>query len=163
MLNRRQVDAIDIWKPDLPDVPDNLDISFWDLNDRLTSTFGRDTFDLIHSRCVGPGIKRGRWDGYIRDIARLLRPGGWVQMAEYYYNIQSDSGRLTEDHSIYKWGQTYRAVMEHFLDREPRIGQHLADKLGRAGLHNIHTRAFQIPIGDWPTGEVEFHFPSCTE
>lgn len=139
-------------------MPDNLEISFWDLNDRLTETFERETFDLIHSRCVGPGIKKDRWNGYIRDIARLLRRGGWVQMAEYYYHIQSDNGRLTEEHSIYKWAQTYRAVMEHYLDRDPRVGRSLAEKLERAGLRDIHARAFQIPIGSWSTGEIGFRF-----
>jgi len=71
-------------------------------------------------------------------------------MAEYYYNIQSDTGRLGEDHAMYKWGVTYRALME--VDRDPRIGRHLVDKLRNAGLHDIHSRSYRIPIGPWPRG-----------
>ncbi len=146
--------AIDIWPADLPEVPDNLELDLGDLNESLTSTYTSNTFDLIHSRCVGPGIKKGRWSGYIRDIVRLLRRGGWVQMVEFYYNIQSDCGRLTEHHAMHKWGVTYRATME-YIDRDPRIGRSLADKLRSAGLHDVHSRTFQLPIGTWPRGEYD--------
>jgi len=124
------------------------------LNEPLTSTYRSNSFDLIHSRCVGPGIKKSRWSSYIRDLARLLRRGGWVQMVEYYYNIQSDSGRLTDNHAMHRWGVTYRRTME-YIDRDPRIGRSLADKLRNAGLHDVHARTFQMPIGPWPTGEYD--------
>jgi len=75
-------------------------------------------------------------------------------MVEFYYNIQSDSGRLTENHAMYKWGVTYRATME-YIDRDPRIGRTLADKLRSAGLHDVHARTFQIPIGAWSRGEYD--------
>jgi hypothetical protein len=135
-------------------VPDNLELEFWDLNQPLTSTYRSNSFDLIHSRCVGPGIKKGRWSSYIRDLARLLKRGGWVQMVEYYYNIQSDTGRLTDNHAMYKWGVTYRATME-LIDRDPRIGRTLAEKLRNAGLHDVHSRTYQIPIGPWAGGEYD--------
>lgn len=142
--------AVDIWSADLPDVPDNLDIQFWNLNDPLTRLFDPNTFDLIHSRCVGPGIKRSRWNSYITELARLLRRGGWLQMAEYYYNIQSDSGRLREDHAMYKWGVTYRGLMED--DRDPRVGRSLVDKMRNAGFRDVYSHTYRIPIGPWSGG-----------
>ena len=39
-------------------------------------------FDFIHSRMLNGGIKAEQWDGYVEDIFRILKPGGWVQMAE---------------------------------------------------------------------------------
>jgi predicted methyltransferase len=33
--------------------------------------------------------------GYIRDIFRVLKPGGWCQIVEIYFNAQSDNGTLT--------------------------------------------------------------------
>jgi hypothetical protein len=38
----------------------------------------------------------GRWESYLRDIFRVIRPGGWCQMVELYLNCQSDNGKLTE-------------------------------------------------------------------
>src|ERR1700712_5027166 len=134
-----------------------MDCEIWNLNDPLRPTYRSNYYDLIHSRCVGPGINKDRWRGYIADIVRLLRRGGWVQCAEFYYNIQSDSGRLTESHALYRWGQGYRAAMER--DRDPRIGRTLSDKMRQAGLSDVSSRTFHIPIGDWPTGECHF----CSE
>jgi Methyltransferase domain len=149
----QQVTAIDVFPADLPDEPDNLEREIWNLNDPLTPTYRSHHYDLVHSRCVGPGIKKDRWRGYIRDLARLCSRGGWVQCAEWYYNIQSDSGRLNEQHYIYKWGEAYRSAMES--DRDPRVGRTLASRLREAGLTNVDERSFRVPIGDWPTGEFD--------
>jgi hypothetical protein len=145
------VTAIDIYPAELDDEPENLECQIWDLNDKLTDTYRTSHYDLIHSRCVGPGIRKDRWRGYVRDISRLLARGGWVQMAEFYYNIQSDSGRLTTNHALYRWGLGYRTAMER--DRDPRVGPSLKDKLVHAGLSEVNGHTMRVPIGDWPTGE----------
>lgn len=44
---------------------------------------------------VAGGIHSNQWRNYIRDIFRVLRPGGWCQMVEVYFNAQSDNGTLT--------------------------------------------------------------------
>lgn len=45
------------------------------------------------------GIHANRWQSYMTDILRVLRPGGWCQMVELYANVQSDNGTLTESKS----------------------------------------------------------------
>lgn len=145
--------AVDVFPTTLPDQPTNLDCQIWDLNDSMTPTYNRNHYDFIHSRCVGPGIRRDRWSGYIRDMKTLLKPNGWVQVAEYYHNIQSDSGRLTQDHALYKWGVMYRGLMHEHLNRDPRVGPSLADKLRHRSFRHVRARCFRIPIGEWPTGE----------
>lgn len=40
------------------------------------------------------GIHANRWRSYVQDILRVLRPGGWCQMVEIYFNAQSDNGTL---------------------------------------------------------------------
>jgi predicted methyltransferase len=44
---------------------------------------------------VAGGIHANRWRSYVRDIFRVLKPGGWCQMVEIYFNAQSDNGTLT--------------------------------------------------------------------
>ncbi len=58
--------------------------------------FPSNHFDLVNSRLVAGGINSERWTGYIRDILRCLRPGGWVQMVEIDFNAQSDNGALAD-------------------------------------------------------------------
>lgn len=142
--------AIDIYPTELSEAPENVEFEIWDLNERLIPQYTRGYYDLVHSRCVGPGIRRDRWPTYLRDLRSLLSRGGWVQCAEFYYNIQSDSGRLRETHELYRWGQGYRAAMDR--DRDPRIGISLGEKLTQAGFIDVETRTYHIPIGDWPAG-----------
>jgi SAM-dependent methyltransferase len=57
-------------------------------------TFRSNHFDVVHSQMVAGGIHANRWRSYIRDIFRVLKPGGWCQMVEIYFNAQSDNGTL---------------------------------------------------------------------
>jgi SAM-dependent methyltransferase len=50
-------------------------------------TFPNHHFDLVHSQMVATGIHAHRWTQYIRDMFRVVRPGGWCQMIEVYYNV----------------------------------------------------------------------------
>jgi hypothetical protein len=113
-------------------------------------TYNAGYYDLIHSRCISPGLRKNRWPRYLQELRRLLNRGGWAQVSEFYYNIQSDSGRLTETNELFRWGQVYRTLMES--DRDPRVGRTLGDKLREAGFVDVQTRTFHVPIGDWPTG-----------
>ena len=71
-------------------------------------------------------------------------------MSEYYFNFQSDSGSLTKDHALYKWGLQYRRATES--NRDPRIGGKLKDLLRASGLVNVQTKYIAIPIGGWSRG-----------
>ncbi|KAI9903942.1 hypothetical protein N3K66_000471 [Trichothecium roseum] len=88
-----EVLGIDISPHMLPEeTPDNLEFQIDDLNGSFT--FEDDFFDVVHSQMVTGGIHAHRWRSYIRDIFKVLRPGGWCQMVEIYPNAQSDNGTL---------------------------------------------------------------------
>lgn len=69
--------------------------------DNSSSTFPSNHFDLVNSRLMAGGIHANRWRHYMADIFRVLRPGGWCQMVEIYFNAQSDNGTLTDSRSIH--------------------------------------------------------------
>ncbi|KAF2264042.1 S-adenosyl-L-methionine-dependent methyltransferase [Lojkania enalia] len=152
-----EVTGIDIYPLLISDQPSNLFLYGYNLNDRLNDpeVFERNAYDLIHSRFVGPGIKRNRWPSYIRDMKSLLKPNGWLQMAEYYPNIQSDSGRLTTQSALTRWFQTYAAAMESHSNRDPRIGQRLRQYMTEAGLRDVGGSTFNLPIGAWHQDPVQ--------
>lgn len=148
-----QVTALDIFPADLPDQPDNLTCEVWNLNDRLIPTYTQGHYDLIHSRCVSLGLKKNRWPSYIRELRSLLREEGWVQLVEYYYIIQSDSGRLTSGHALQEWGEVFRAAIDG--ERDPRVGRQLGAILTAAGSEAVEFRSYSLPIGDWPAGKYD--------
>jgi hypothetical protein len=86
----------------------------------------------------------------------LLRPNGWVQLMEYYPNIQSWSGRLTEQSAITRWYQAYVHSMER-ANRNPRVGQRLQQFLTDAGFRDVGGTIFHIHIGGWDPGMLHHH------
>ncbi|KAF2733005.1 S-adenosyl-L-methionine-dependent methyltransferase [Polyplosphaeria fusca] len=146
-----EVTGIDIYPILITDQPENLILYGYNLNDRLNDpeVFQRNAYDLIHSRFVGPGIKKNRWASYVRDMKPLLRPNGWLQMVEYYPNIQSDSGRLSPQSALTRWFQAYARAMEDYSDRNPRVGQRLQQYMLDAGLRDVGGTAINLPIGAW--------------
>ncbi|KAJ5175960.1 uncharacterized protein N7482_001837 [Penicillium canariense] len=118
--------------------PDDVD----DLNQRFT--FPPNHFDLVHSRLLATGIHRSRWPSYIRDIVRVLRPGGWVQMTEMYFNVQSDNGSLTDQHALRRWSTQYMRALED--RKELRIGSRLRSYFTESGLVEVDTKMIPLPL-----------------
>ncbi|KAF4631398.1 hypothetical protein G7Y89_g6735 [Cudoniella acicularis] len=119
---RCEVLGIDInpWQPE--EIPRNL------------FTFPAHNFDLVHSQMMANGIHVNRWTEYLRDMFRVTRPGGWCQMVELYYNVQSDNGSLTDgsskdrnskcmrlssfhtDHALRQWSTRYLESLQSLKD-----------------------------------------------
>ncbi|KAF5719256.1 methyltransferase [Fusarium mundagurra] len=83
--------------------PDNMELQVDDLNGRFT--FRSNHFDVVHSQMVAGGIHANRWRSYIRDIFRVLNPGGWCQMVEIYFNAQSDNATIQRSAGTTSIGQ----------------------------------------------------------
>ncbi|KAF2180497.1 S-adenosyl-L-methionine-dependent methyltransferase [Zopfia rhizophila CBS 207.26] len=146
-----EVTAVDIYPADLPEVPDNLLCEIYNLNNSLNDPeiFEPNAFDLINSRFVAPGIHRNRWRSYVRDMKALLRPGGWLQMVEYYLNFQSYGGSLPTNSNLSAWWREYASAMD--TDREPRIAHQLQGLMTAAGFREVGGSVFNLPIGPWDT------------
>ncbi|KMU73745.1 hypothetical protein CISG_03795 [Coccidioides immitis RMSCC 3703] len=137
------VDVSPHMRPD--DTPDNLWLQVDDLNRHFT--FGYNQFDLVHSRLVASGINQDRWPRYLRDIVRSLKRGGWAQMVEIYFNIQSDNGALTENHALRKWSSSYIKALEGVKD--VRAGMKLTSLMTSAGLVDIESKMIPLPLSGW--------------
>jgi hypothetical protein len=143
----------------LPDQPDNLYLFSYNLNDRLNQpeVFESRPYDLIHSRFVAPGIKRSRWASYVRDMRVLLRPRGWIQLAEYQLHIMSNNGRATEQSAVYRWWQGYARAMTD-LHHDPRVGPRLHDIVSAAGFRDVQVQYMRLPVGGWDPGTYGVRF-----
>ncbi|KAE8349166.1 S-adenosyl-L-methionine-dependent methyltransferase [Aspergillus coremiiformis] len=142
-----EVTGVDIFPYiDPNDTPDNLWLQVDDLN--CPFTFSPDHFDLVHSRLLATGINRDRWPSYIEDIKRVLKPGGWVQLIEIYFNIQSYSGLMDETHALRQWSSQLMGSLQEMKD--PRVGTKLANLLAAAGLENIRSEMIALPFSAWP-------------
>ncbi|KAI9874882.1 MAG: hypothetical protein M1830_009179 [Pleopsidium flavum] len=122
-----------------------------DLNQSFT--FRPNTFDLVHSRLVASGINKSRWPTYLRDIVRALKPGGWLQMVELYYNCQSYNGSITDGHALRQWSTKYLQSLEDVKDL--RAPMRLQGMMGAAGLVNLEHRMIELPLCGWSNNPRE--------
>ncbi|OJJ32197.1 hypothetical protein ASPWEDRAFT_53883 [Aspergillus wentii DTO 134E9] len=141
-----EVIGIDIsphMKPD--DTPENLWLQVDDLNRPFT--FPSNYFEFVHSRLLSTGLNRSRWPGYIRDIKRVLKPGGWVQLVELYFNVQSDNGSITEQHALRQWSTRFMGAFQDSKDL--RVVTRLRDLLMAAGLVEVDVKMIPLPLCPW--------------
>ncbi|KAJ9629893.1 hypothetical protein H2203_002277, partial [Taxawa tesnikishii (nom. ined.)] len=123
----------------------------WNLNNPFRSDgdeLRRIRYDLINSRFLAEGIDATRWPAYIRDLRGRLTEGGWLQMLEFNLNIQSDSGRREEAHSLVTWMDHYSQAMQR-LQRDPLVGNKLQQYMAAAGLVDVRYERQRLPIGPW--------------
>ncbi|KZL66760.1 UMTA methyltransferase, partial [Colletotrichum tofieldiae] len=147
-----EVVAIDICPHIWPDeslTPTNLNLQVDDLNGRFT--FPSNHFDLVHSQMMAGGIHSNRWRDYIRDTFRVLRPGGWCQMVEIYFNAQSDNGTLTQNHALRRWSRRYLDSMQPYKD--PRAPLQMQSWMQSAGFDSVETQMIPLPTCGWSSGE----------
>ncbi|TVY17995.1 Secondary metabolism regulator laeA [Lachnellula arida] len=147
-----QVLGVDInpWQPE--EVPRNLYLQVDDLNRTQVASLPH-TFDLVHSRMMASGIHVNRWRDYVRDMFRVTRPGGWSQMVELYFNVQSDNGSLSDDHALRQWSTRYMESLEGLKDL--RVPLRLPNMMRDAGFVDVEHRMVMLHTCAWSTDPRE--------
>ncbi|KAJ6262429.1 hypothetical protein Dda_3237 [Drechslerella dactyloides] len=131
------------------ETPGNLWCQVDDLNEPFNFKPGE--FDFVHSRLVAPGINRSRWPSYLRDCFSVLKSGGWLQMVEIYFNVQSDNGTLTENHGLRRWSKTYLEIFEN--DKDLRVPTRMQSLMETAGFTQVQNRMIPLPLNGWSRNE----------
>lgn len=83
-------------------------------------------------------------------LSRVLKRGGWVQMIELYFNVQSDNGSITDEHALRRWSTQYMRALEDKKDL--RVGSRLRNMLTSAGLTEVDTKMIPLPLSAWSNG-----------
>jgi len=124
------------------------------------SSFPDDKFDLIQSRCIGAGIPDHRWLPYIKEIWRLTKPGGWIQLIEIDPIRYCDDSTMPEDSPLAKCERIVQRVLK---DKYSITSHGALDKLAkhvqRAGFIEINQFNFKAPIGKWAQDTGYLIFP----
>ena len=102
--------------------------------------FADASFDFVHQRLVFLAVPTARFQGVVNELARVTRPGGWVELVE--------GGGLSESsgEAVQTWLH-WLGVASAQRGIDARQGSQIGQFLTTAGLDNVHTREFLLPAG----------------
>jgi ubiquinone/menaquinone biosynthesis C-methylase UbiE len=96
-------------------------------------------FDFTHQRALLGAIPEAAWPGVARELARVTRSGGWVQLIEPAPAPHGGPGM----NALAQW--TQQASMRRGINTA--VGAQVGEFLRQAGLQEIHAREIEIPMG----------------
>lgn len=153
---------------DTVSTPSNLSFSYGDLT-KLPLPFEDNAFDLVYQRDLATVLPFKCWPGLIKELYRILCPGGVVQLVEY--------GRVVTSAifvCVIYYGLTINFIPELFYKKtgpvlslvndwivaacastgiDPFFTRSMNDFLSKAGFEDIREHVIEIPIGEWPEDE----------
>jgi ubiquinone/menaquinone biosynthesis C-methylase UbiE len=101
--------------------------------------FADASFDFVHQRLLVGAIPAARWPDVVRELVRVTRPGGWIQ--------------LIEPAPVPGGGPALAKLRGWMVEATRRRGidlllvEHIADLLQQVGLASVNGQTLNIPIG----------------
>ncbi len=99
------------------------------------------SFDFTHQRLLITAIPKDRWASVIAELARVTRPGGWVELAECGVPEHGGPGFMGI------WGSWIEFLQARGVDFT--LGHTLGRMLATGGLSHVTQRQLTFPMGDW--------------
>ena len=135
--------------------PTNVSYVIGDIRSLQERTRWAGKADLVFNRLLVLGMCD--WPGYIKEVAALLRPGGYVEMQDMVMSllqrtVSTDGSVRDIDLARNYWRVMSTAAEERGMDL--RCGEKLAGWMKDAGLEVVEERVFPFPLGDWMAREA---------
>ncbi|KAI9024345.1 S-adenosyl-L-methionine-dependent methyltransferase [Phycomyces nitens] len=108
-----------------------------------TLPFPDNTFDLVHQRDVATVVPAKDWPNLVKELQRVLKPGGRLQLVEYDILFKNPGPVLALVNEWYKIAASTIGVDPHYV-------RSMEPLLQNTGFEDIKETVFSIPIGEWP-------------
>ncbi|WIG61569.1 MAG: Methyltransferase type 11 [Ktedonobacterales bacterium] len=99
------------------------------------------TFDFTHMRLLFLAIPADRWPFVVSELARVTRPGGWVELVEA--GGERQGGPAVD--ALIDWGT--RMCAHRGID--VTYGARLGDLLSGTGMVHVQAREVALPLGHY--------------
>jgi SAM-dependent methyltransferase len=106
-----------------------------------------DHFDFVHGRDLLTAIRD--WPRLISQAFRVMRPGGWIQLASTIPDVQSDDNTLPPNCAFKEVGDTFLEMGEK-MGAPVTAPRRWSTQLERAGFINVEDVVLKIPSNPWP-------------
>ncbi len=120
--------------------PDNYRFVQGNVLERLP--FADGSFDFVHQRLLIAALPKERWPVVIRELVRVTKVGGWVELAEV---------GVVQDDPLNPLAQVWNTWIAFCRTKgiDITIGGTIGAMLKEAGLHNVEQHEIVFPIGKW--------------
>lgn len=123
-----------------PEVPENCYLRAGDV---LTSLpFPNHLFSYTHQRLLTAAIIAEKWPGVIRELVRVTRSGGWIELIEIDNQMQNAGPA-----SVHL--QTLMESVSKSMGFDGEVIRHLGNLLKQEGLQSVEMQRIFIPVGEW--------------
>jgi hypothetical protein len=109
-------------------------------------TLHPNTFDLIHIRGLLGAIED--WPALYQRCLRCLKPGGWLEQAEYSAQYISDDNSIPPNGAIVAFNAVGRECHKK-LNRELQIFESMKGHMINVGFESVTQHQYKWPIGPW--------------
>lgn len=99
--------------------------------------FDNDSFDFVHARLISPFVPIARWPAVLREMMRVLKPGGVIELVDLQTFPRTPSPSFQP---IAQLGEEFFAERGLFVG----VGDALQELLTQAGAQQVQQRAFDI-------------------
>jgi ubiquinone/menaquinone biosynthesis C-methylase UbiE len=106
--------------------------------------FADESFDFVHQRLMMPAIPLSSWPAVLRQLVRITRQGGFVELVEFGDRSEPRgpaTGRL--------WELCNALAASRRLDAAGTVLRSLDQHLRQAGMTDVRRHPVAIPIGTW--------------
>lgn len=107
------------------------------------------TFTYVHQRLLVAGLRKEEWLVALKEIYRVLKPGGWVEFHEALADHEGPEEYMNHAAHYLK----HQVFTSKGLDI--RINDRLPDLLKEAGFVEIVSDKKTFPLGKWAGKEAE--------
>jgi ubiquinone/menaquinone biosynthesis C-methylase UbiE len=107
--------------------------------------FADEAFDFVHQRLMFLAIPLAAWPAVVRDLARVTRPEGWVELVEGPALRLDNAGPAIE----HLRDLTLEIAKARGLDTSSTVADSLDDFLRQADLRNVEREEVRLPVGEW--------------
>ena len=104
--------------------------------------FPNDMFDYTHQRMLVMGVPLQRWPEAIRELVRVTKTHGWIELLELGTDIHP-AGPATAQ--LLAWSLSF--LRARGIDSSEM--RNLGTMLSQSGLNSVTSRPLDIPLGGW--------------
>jgi SAM-dependent methyltransferase len=140
-FSQAQVIGVDLMPMGIERTDDPHNYQFQPENVLHGFSFPDNTFDYVHQRSLFFGIPGYRWVDELRELVRVTKPGGMVELCESGLTLVPMGPQTL---LWYEWMQ--RVCSARGLDLS--LPSRLHGLAAQAGLHEVHSTTLEVPVTD---------------